>query len=175
MLTLNSWHDWIFYAKWTANPYVIIFDSCLGESVPTETQLMTYDKAANLRLMADMVRFTKPGYTFLGWAVTKDGAAAYTDGQKVNNLAEQGSITLYAVWKLNVFSITYDLGTGGVSHTNPVSYSIEDNDVKLADPVAKDGYEFLGWYEGDTLVKEIVKGTQKDFNLKAKWGHGRLL
>ena len=172
MLTLNSWHDWIFYAKWTANPYVIIFDSCLGESVPTETQLMTYDKAANLRLMADMVRFTKPGYTFLGWAVTKDGDVAYIDGDKVNNLAEQGSITLYAVWKLNVFSITYDLGTGGVSHTNPASYSIEDNDVKLANPVAKDGYEFLGWYEGDTLVKEIVKGTQKDFNLKARWGHG---
>lgn len=36
----------------------------------------------------------------------------------------------------------------------------------------KEGYKFLGWYEGDVLVSEIVKGTQKDYNLTAKWEHG---
>lgn len=170
MLTLDAPHDWIFYAKWDANIYTVTFDSCLGDTVPVETQLMTYDEASNLTLVSEMRNFKKPGYTFAGWSTEKDGAAAYTDGQNVKNLAGEGNVTLYAVWNLNVFKIKYDLGAGGVSHTNPESYSIEDNDVKLEAPEAKEGYQFLGWYEDETPISEIVKGTQKDLKLTAKWG-----
>ena len=170
--TLNAYYDWTFYAKWSANPYTITFDSCLGDTVPTETLLMTYDKAKNLKLLSEMKNFVKPGYTFMGWATEKGGNVAYKDGQNVKNLAASGNVNLYAVWKLNVFSITYDLGAGGLSHSNPSEYSIEDNDVMLSNPQAKEGYEFLGWYDGDTLVSEIVRGTQKDYHLTAKWGCG---
>ena len=172
MLTLNVAHDWIFYAKWEANPYTITYDSCLGDTVPVETQLMMYDESANLTFVSEMRNFKKPGYTFAGWSTEKDGAVVYTDGQNVKNLAGEGNVTLYAVWDLNVFTIQYDLGAGGISHNNPESYSIEDNDVKLEAPEAKEGYQFLGWYEDETLVSEIVKGTQKDYKLKAKWGCG---
>ncbi len=171
-LTLADYRTWTFYAKWTPNPYTITFDSCLGDTVPTETLLMTYDEAKNLTLLEDIASFERPGYTFKGWSTTKGGEAQYTDGQNVINLAAQGNVDLYAVWELNVFTITYDVGTGTVSHTNPATYSIEDDDVVFTAPVAKDGYQFLGWYEGDTLVKEIVKGTQRDYALTAKWAHG---
>lgn len=171
-LTLNSLYDWIFYAKWTANPYTITFDSCLGDSVPTETMLMTYDESANLTLLKEISRFTKPGYTFQGWSTQKGGAVVYKDGQTVKNLAESGNVTLYAVWKVNEFKITYDQGTGAVSHDNPSGYTIEDGDIKLNAPQAKEGYQFLGWYDGDTLVSEIVKGAQQDYKLTAKWAHG---
>ena len=172
LVTLNSYHDWIFYAKWKANPYTVTFDSCLGDTVPTETQMMVYDEQANLTLVSEMRNFTKPGYTFAGWSLEKGGAVAYTDGQSVIGLVGEGNINLYAVWNLNVFTIQYDLGAGGISHGNPASYSIEDDDVKLEDPVAKDGYQFLGWFDGETKVTEIVKGTQRDYSLVAKWGCG---
>lgn len=171
-IILNVLHDWRFYAKWNPNPYTVTFDSCLGDTVPVETQLMTYDESANLDLVSGMRNFKKPGYTFAGWSLEKDGTVAYTDGQNVKNLAGEGNVTLYAVWDLNVFTIKYNLGAGGESHTNPESYSIENDDVKLEAPVAKEGYQFLGWYDGDTRISEIVKGTQKDFNLTAKWGYG---
>ena len=101
------------------------------------------------------------------------GEPVYSDGDTVKNLVESGNINLYAVWTLNVFSISYDAGTGAVSNDNPASYSIEDNDVILIAPTAKEGYKFLGWYEGDVLESQIVKRkTQKDYNLTAKWGHG---
>lgn len=170
MLTLNAANDWIFYAKWDANPYTVTFDSCLGDTVPVEAQMMTYDEPANLTFISEMRNFKKSGYTFAGWAEEKDGVVVYTDGQNVKNLAGEGNITLFAVWDLNVFTIQYDLGAGGIAQSNPDSYSIEDNDVKLEAPEAKEGYQFLGWYEGDMLVSEIVKGTQKDYKLTAKWG-----
>ena len=133
---------------------------------------MTYDVSANLTLLRDITDFNKPGYTFKGWSAEKGGQVVYRDGQTVKNLATQGNVTLYAVWELNVFDISYNAGTGAISHENPASYSIEDGDVKLAAPAAKEGYQFLGWYEGDTLVSEIVRGTQKDYELTAKWAHG---
>ena len=171
-ITLNSLYDWIFYAKWSANLYTITFDSCLGDSVPTETMLMTYDESANLTLLKEISRFTKPGYTFMGWSTQKGGVVEYTDGQNVKNLAESGNVTLYAVWNLNSFDITYNLGAGGISHDNPTGYTIEDGDIKLHAPQAQAGYQFLGWYDGETLVSEIVKGTQQNYNLTAKWAHG---
>ncbi len=171
-IILNALHDWRFYAKWNPNPYTVTFDSCLGDTVPVETELMMYDEPANLTLLSEMRNFKKPGYTFAGWSLERDGEVTYMDGQNVKNLAGEGNVTLYAVWDLNVFTITYDLGVGGESHVNPESYSIENDDVKLEAPVAKEGYQFLGWYDGDTQVSEIVKGTQKDFHLKAKWGYG---
>ena len=171
-ITLNGCYDWNFYAKWVANPYTITFDSCLGDTVPTETKLMTYDVSANLTLLSEMRNFVKPGYKFLGWAEEKDGAVVYADGQTVKNLQPYGNITLYAVWKQNIYHITYDLGAGGTSHSNPSDYNIDGNDVKLSAPEAKDGYEFLGWYQGNTKVTEIVKGTEEDFDLTAKWAHG---
>ena len=171
-IKLDKGYDWIFYAKWTANKYVITFDSCLGDAVPTETLNMEYDKAANLPLINELAGFTRPGYTFLGWALEKGGEPVYKDGATVKNLAESGNVNFYAVWQLNVFNISYELGVGAVSNDNPSSYSIEDNDVKLNAPEAKEGYQFLGWYDGETLVSEIVKGTQRDYSLTAKWGCG---
>ena len=171
-LTLGIGYDWIFYAKWKANPYTITLDSCLGDMVKMETVLMTYDEAANLPLLSTIGRFNKPGYTFMGWSTEKGGAVNYTDGQNVKNLATSGNVTLYAVWSLNRFNISYELGAGGVSQNNPTEYSIEDGDITLKAPTAKAGYQFLGWYDGDTKVTEIVRGTQQDYALTAKWAHG---
>lgn len=171
-IKLRVGYEPTFYAKWSVNSYVITFDSCKGDSVPTETLDMVYDTAKNLPIISDMEGFVRQGYTFEGWALEKNGEPVYSDGATVKNLVESGNINLYAVWTLNVFSINYNAGTGAVSNDNPASYSIEDNDIILNAPAAKAGYKFLGWYEGDVLVSEIVKGTQKDYNLTAKWGHG---
>jgi uncharacterized repeat protein (TIGR02543 family) len=44
--------------------------------------------------------FTRSDYVFSGWATTAGGAAVYTDGQTVTDLAAAGgSVTLYAIWQ----------------------------------------------------------------------------
>lgn len=43
--------------------------------------------------------FTKTGCTFAGWALDRNAQSpVYFDKQSVNNLAEEGTVTLYAVW-----------------------------------------------------------------------------
>lgn len=44
--------------------------------------------------------FIRTGYAFAGWALDRNAdTAVYYDKQSVNNLAEEGTVTLYAVWK----------------------------------------------------------------------------
>ena len=63
--------------------------------------------------------FTRPGYTFTGWATSATGSVAYTNGQSVKNLTStcSGTVNLYAVWRPNVCSITYS-PNGGVFNNN---------------------------------------------------------
>lgn len=61
------------------------------------------------------------------------------------------------------FIINYDLD-GGDCNGLVIEY-LEGTEVKLPTPV-KDGYIFIGWYDGDTKVEVITKGN---YNLVAKW------
>ena len=60
--------------------------------------------------------FVREGHTFLGWSTSKTATAPeYLDGQSVKNFTatNNGSVTLYAVWKINRHSVTFvDSETG---------------------------------------------------------------
>ena len=99
---------------------------------------------------------TKTGYTFAGWnpdlpATLPADNAEYT-----------------ATW-LELYKITYDLDGGINAQSNPASYTVETETIKLAD-ATKDGYTFLGWYDenGDKLT-QITKETTGNITLYAKW------
>jgi len=44
--------------------------------------------------------FSRPGFRFVGWALTRDGLPVFNNQQRVKNLSEEdgGVVTLYAVW-----------------------------------------------------------------------------
>ena len=53
-----------------------------------------------------------------------------------------------------VYTITYDVN-GGKLPSNAVKEFKENVKVKLPKPT-RSGYKFLGWYEGDELIQEIL-------------------
>ena len=119
--------------------------------------------------------FTKNGYTFTGWNTKANGTGtAYTDSQSVTNLTNMNgaTVTLYAQWNVNTYTITYDLAGGTVSGINPTSYTTETNDITLINPT-KEGYTFTGWTGSngttpETTVK-IVKGSTGNKTYTANW------
>ena len=78
----------------------------------------------------------KTNYHFKHWSLTKTGAEFNF------NTAINEDITLYAVYEIDRYNITYNLD-GGVVTGNPSTYTVEDT-FTLNNPT-KDGYEFLGW------------------------------
>ena len=104
---------------------------------------------------------SKVGYTFLGW---------YNGETKVDSIAASvsGELTLEAKWTINSYDITYELAGGVNDSENPASYTIESGLITLKDPT-REGYTFLGWYNGEQLVTTIDSNTLENITLTAKW------
>jgi uncharacterized repeat protein (TIGR02543 family) len=63
-------------------------------------------------------QYVRTGYTFAGWDVVPGGQnPVYYDGQVVVDLGSAGDmITLYAVWTVNVYTVTWNVdGTASIS------------------------------------------------------------
>lgn len=159
-----------FHAKWMPNTYTVILNKNTGDGTSIN-QSFTYDEAAKA-LTANT--FTRDGYTFDGWNTKSDSTGTnYTDMQVVKNLAESGTVNLYAKWKLVTYSITYQLCGGTQASGNPSGYTVDSNDITLNAPSRDGGYGFMGWYDAsltDSKVTSITKGSTGDKVLYAKWG-----
>ena len=100
------------YAVWKSNTYTIKYDSNGGNGFVGES---SYNYGNSIKLTKN--KFTKDGYTFIGWNTNKDASVAlYTDEQEVSGLS--GNITLYAVWKVNEYNVNVAVQNGTVDVAN---------------------------------------------------------
>ena len=166
------------FAQWRANNYTIQFDGNTADGGNTPAQTMTYDTAANLTVNG----YTKTGYTFTGWNTQSDGGGtAYTDGQNVSNLTpeEGGTVTLFAQWRANNYTIQFDGNTadGGSTPDQPMTY---DQAASLTiNGYTKTGYTFTGWnaqsdgggtaYTDGEAVSNLTSENEGTFILYAQW------
>ena len=153
--------DITLYAGFRANTYTIVFNANTG-SGSMDGQSMTYDTAANLTANA----FTKDKYTFKGWATSAGGSVEYTDGQSVKNLtaADGATISLYAVWELNSYTVTFKVDGQTISTIN---VNI-DASATLPEAPSKEGYNFVGWFYEDG-TQYTNQGITADTVLTAKF------
>ena len=159
-------------AKWQANSYQVIFHANDGSGA-TKSQGFTYDVFAKL----DPCSFTRLGYTFQGWSTTANGNVVLTDNQQLKNLSAQsgGKADLYAVWKINEYSVTYvGLENTTGDSRNPGKYTVLTGSFDLYSPIgAPAGKHFAGWYLDPN--RTVSAGTRytattlKDLTLYAKW------
>lgn len=153
------WHiteDITLVAKWSFEYYSIIYHLDGGINHPDnpstytiETETFTLNEAS------------KNGYTFKGW---------YDSFDNPITSIEKGSmeeINLFAKWEIVTYQINYDLDGGTNNANNPLSYTVED-EINLLEPYKK-GYTFDGWFNNDTLLSTIQRGTFGNLTLKAKW------
>lgn len=82
------------------------------------------------------------------------------------------AVSLEAVANPISYNLTYDLGGGNVSPSNPDTYTVEDSDITLNNPV-KTGYTFTGWsgagITGSSDSVTIPQGSTGDRSYAAMW------
>ena len=160
------------YAQWTPNGYEVVFDPNGGEG-GMEHQAMTYNAYATLTPNV----YTRTGYKFAGWNTAADGSGTtYADGKKVRNLASDGTVTLYARWKPNTYTIRYypNGGTGSMA-AKSMTYDVPAALTRNA--FLRTGYSFTGWntkadgtgeaYEDRQTVQNLAPSGTK--TLYAQW------
>jgi uncharacterized repeat protein (TIGR02543 family) len=103
----------------------------------------------------------REGYTFDGWFDNAD----YT-GNAVTSIpnGSTGDKGFWAKWMAVTYTITYD-NLYDVTHSNPVSYTIESAAITLVAPSARAGYIFTEWLEGSS----IPAGSTGNKTFTAEW------
>ena len=101
----------------------VTYDKNDGSATPaTTTQEVDYNEPVTLAANT----FSRTGYTFQGWATTRDGSKVYDDKQSDVTFTE--TTTLYAVWQANKHKVTFDPSpTGATVTVNSASTSPVNN------------------------------------------------
>ncbi len=178
-LTTKNGGTITLYAKWTPNTYTIKFSANGGTGTMSALTSRKYGTAYTLTANA----FKRTGYTFNGWNTKAGGSGInYANKASVKNLTatNNGTVTLYAKWKPNTYTIKFNAngGTGTMSAlTNRkygASYTLTANAFK------RTNYSFLGWtinkngsgtlYKNKASIKNLTATNKGTVTLYAQWG-----
>jgi len=159
-----------YTATFAANTCTVAYNGNGSTGGSTAGSIHTYGTPSPLTANG----FIKTGHSFAGWAAGAGGPVVHGDGAEVLNLtATQGAtITLYAQWTVNAYTVTFDAQGGEVSpESKQVTYGTAYG--ALPTPARTDWY-FAGWYTqpdgGGLRVKDsTVFTTAGDVMLYAKW------
>ena len=109
----------------------------------------------------------RDGYFWNGWEANCSG---FISG--VTLIIQDADVVLLGQWTLKQYSIAYDLAGGEVATANPVSYTVESEDITLVNPT-RPRYIFAGWtgtdLEKPTITVTIVSGSTGDREYTATW------
>ena len=146
------------YAQWKKITYTINFNAN-GGTVGVEKKWVEYGNPIEF-----MPTPKREGYTFTGWYT------AATGGSKVYSTTKPTkSMTLYAQWKINTYTIKFD-GNGGTVGVEK-KWVDHGNAMNFMPTPKRDGYTFTGWYtaaSGGSKVYSTTKVT-KNMTLYAQW------
>lgn len=145
------------YAKWIENSSLVTvsFNSNGGSSV--ESIILVSGEYA-----VKPTNPTKTGYSFVKWETI--GSVEWL----FESMPVTEDITLYAVWNIQQFTITFN--SNGGSSVTAITQDYGTIVVEPADPT-RDGYTFDAWYSNEGLTNAYTFTTMpaQNINLYAKW------
>ena len=139
-----GYEDATLSAEYTVNTYQVKYD---GNGATGTMPNSTYTYGVSYNLTSNT--YQKTGYTFVGWNTDKTKTEAlYLDGASVKNLTSVNNnvVTLYAIWKVNTYSLSINPNTGvWNTKTDIQKFNLNYGETKeIANPT-KEGYSFKSW------------------------------
>mgnify|MGYP000789111172 FL=1 len=193
------------YANWVAKKITVIFmRNTTANDTTSDTQEFTYGVTGQ---SFSAKGWTKKGYTLLGWHEDKNSTAKRyniisgvqdTWIESKYNASSNHTVTLYAIWQPNTYTVKYN-GNGATGGTTANSSHIYDVDKKLtkngytraytvtynhnytgSTNISKTAtYSFVNWntaadgtgtkYANEATVKNLTDKNNDTFNLYAIW------
>ena len=143
------------YAHWTATPrsYTATFNGNGGGTPNPSTITKTYGSE-----LGTLPTCSRTGYTFLGWYTASSGGTKISSTTKIT-----GTVTYYAQWSINSYTLTYNVNGGNA--VSPASKSVQYGSAygTLPTPTrastAQYSYTFAGWYTAATGGTQVTANT----------------
>lgn len=174
------------YARFHAHSYTIRYEKLDGDEGTMTDDICSYGMAANIKKNS----FTRSGCRFVGWSTTRQAVLKSSETAKIPTVTtyrledlpaevfnlcetEGGVYTLYPVWQLETYFITYQTGMPAsadikVSSPYVTTYSMGDK-VPLP-TLTLSGHTFLGWVdENGNRVTEVTPDRLGNLVFTATW------
>ncbi len=139
--------------------YSVSYNSTGGTSV--DSDLVTADG-----LIQEAPVSTRTGHTLLGWSTSEDGSLIdFPFDPEVNS-----DVTLYAIWSLNTYEISFNSQGGSAVASRTLSYGQQLTSAPTSP--TRSGYVFAGWSTaptGSVISFPFTSSGYVDKTLHAKW------
>ena len=146
--------------------YTVSYNANGGSGEPS-----SQTKIKDTTLTLSTQKPTRDGYTFLGWATSSSATSAqYQPG---GSYTSNASVTLYAVWEKQTYTISYNANGGSgapAAQTKAFGYALA-----LSTQVpTRSGYAFLGWATSSSATSAQyqpgdIYTTNANLTLYAVW------
>lgn len=151
-----------YYAKWEEKSVIYItYVLNDGKNHPDNPTTLSYNDGR-----FDLLEATREGYAFKGWTTgNNDEYITYI-------LPSMGDMTLYAVWTVAQYPITYELNGGDSESVELPEYHTYGENITSLDTPTRAGYDFAGWYEDEYFTipfKGIISTDTSEHTYYAKW------
>lgn len=148
------------YAIWTATVYTVTYDANGHGTAPAA---QTKSPGGNVTVASAI---SATGCSFVAWNTKPDASGTRYDPG--DTYSADADVTLYAIWVVGVFVVTFDADGGTVSPAQKlVGYSLKYGPLPTP---TKAGGTFYGWFLGDLLITEnSIVDLDDDATLKAAW------
>ena len=128
------------YAIWKANPATIQYRNDWPNTTGS-TPDTTGVTGQNVTIAQN--GFTRPGYTFTGWARDRRTDPSLQPGGRYT--LTPGTTTLWAQWKADPAHLIYNSNSGSTSQTRRTDGVVDQTLTVIANPFTRSGYTFTGW------------------------------
>ena len=144
-----------YYAQWTATlrSYTATFNGNGGGTPSPSTITKTYGSELGI-----LPTCSRTGYTFLGWYTASSGGTKISSTTKIT-----GTVTYYAQWSINSYTLTYNVNGGNA--VSPASKSVQYGSAydTLPTPTkssdAEYTYTFAGWFTAASGGTQVTANT----------------
>ena len=127
------------YAIWQANPASIRYRDDWGATGSTPDTTGVTGQNVTIAQSG----FTRPGYTFTGWARDRRTDPSLQPGGRYT--LTPGTTTLWAQWKADPAHLIYNSNSGSTSQTRRTDGVVDQTLTVIANPFTRSGYTFTGW------------------------------
>lgn len=149
------------YAKWeTKEPVILTYIYNDGEGRTYSAQVIP---GANIAFPDA----SRKGYSFKGW-YEDEALTVFAGNAGEKHYAPQKDTSYYVAWEKSESTVTFD-ADGGKMEGGDITAKVGDT-IILPD-CTKEGYEFIGWYDGDTCAGQAGEEytVSDDVTLKARY------
>lgn len=147
-------------AQWTAQVYTVTYNGNNATSGAASRSSDSFTYGGSAIALPTAGTLVRTGYTFAGWSVIADGTAI------AGNYTSTQSITLYAKWSADTYTISYNINGGSGSAPASSTYTTGGSTFALPDTTgfSKTGYNFGGW--STTTTGSALSGAQTSTSTK---------